>query len=1113
MALGAASLVSAQQVGRVAATDVVKDPVSHALEELLARPVTLDRTQVTLASAIDAVAAQAGVPIQYGTKILRGYDTLVNLHVRDVTLGRVLSQLLDKTTLRVVADGERRLALVDMKTLAATGTIVGHVSDVKTKRPLQGVSVLLDDSLMVVRTDESGRYRFASVSEGTHRIMVRAVGYARQTRVVTVVDGKEIAADFALASSVNTLDQVVVTATGAQRIRELGHVVAQINADSLVREAPITSLSELLTARVPGLSVYAGNGGVVGGDVALRLRGQTTTALDPQPIVIVDGIRYKNTNWVNGNEELRPNNVERRSPLNDLNVNDIETVEIVKGPSASALYGPDAANGVLVITTEHGKPGKASWHVYTAPDLSTEPTTSATQAEGYRVWGHNPTTGQILYNNSCTLPAQAAPVRCVLDSITRSPTIVNDPTYQVLAKNRPQWHSGVDVGGGAPLLTYFFSSNFDSETGALQLSPFAQNVLKSQLGTATLSDALENPNSQQTLTFHTSISSQINSVSTIGFVASYTQATQRAVNIANIYGATYKIGLFTPTTDTTNISVLSRSLPINAFLRSSQDQLRRVTASVTGTTRPWPWLTANGDLGADLSNSIDRSVEPVGAEGASFTGTAADLRDNNTGRNASLGLTAIARPGRLSFRTSTGVQYTYTNLDGLSTNGTGLAPGSTSIGSSSHLNSSQIWTERVDLGTYVEEVAGLNDRLFITGSLRLDGSTTFGDAYHARPYPKFGASWIVSDEPFMQRLHLPGLETWRLRTSFGAASRYPTSAMKNGSIIYNTSLFNDETETYFERNLLANPDIRPERTRETEYGTDLTIAGVQAELTWWKHRTNDQLNQLTVPYGFLSQWANVGDLDARGFEATVTVRPVESHVATVNLVFTYAHTTNTVRSLGDATGYANSYGSLVVGYPLGAAFGQSVIAVADTAGGTADGIIASSREYTLSPVRYLGVFFAPNVYSVTPVASLFDGHVRVSSLFDWQRGGIQRDNLSARCAVSGQCVAPFLTSTPLVEQARFVSSCDGCFIVSSDFTRWRELSVTADVPSRIVQQFRLDRASMSVQVRNLMLWTKWTGPDPESVPGLGTVGTFSALNGGTGIPQARSWALRFDVYP
>jgi len=1096
---------------------------ARAADELLRRPVTLDLTRVPLPRAIDAAAASAKVSIQYRSDTFDGRSDPVTLHVTNVPLRIALDRMLAGTSLHVVPQGTTRLMVVtddDQDGARVAGIVTGIVRDGKTKHPMRGVSVVLDDSSAATRTDDAGRYRFTSVSAGSHRVTVRSVGYARQTKLITVSDDQSTPLDFTLEASVNTLDQIVVTATGAQRYRELGHVVTQINADSLVREAPITTLSELLTARVPGLQVLGTNGGSVGGDVALRLRGSTTTSLDPQPIVIVDGVRYKNTNYLNngnGSVDQRPFGVEPRSPLNDLSVNDIETVEVVKGPSASTLYGPDAANGVIVITTKRGKPGPAQWHVYAYPDLSTLSVgSSGSQLDlpYYTGWGHVPNTTDV-FQGQCTIFAQAAH-QCILDSIVVTPNATADPDASPVAKQRPQWHAGASVSGGSATNSYFLSANHDSQTGQLRLSPAATEALESLLGTATVGNALKTPNSQQQLDLRMNLSSAITPIFNVTMAGGYTQASQRAVN-TNVFYNTNQLSVLDPGytyTAADSAGWRASQASLFAFMTASQMEVNRWTVSVNGTVQARPWLSATASVGADLDNTVDRSVEPSTTTG--FPSVAYDYRRADINRTARLGATASAHPGIMSFRTSVGVDYSYSNEDGLNGGADNLAPGSQDLSTGASQSASRIWSERVQLGTYAEEVVGLRDRLFVTGSLRVDGSTTFGDAYAPKPFPKVGLSWVVSDEPFLRSLHTHGLDELRLRYSFGAASRYPTSAMKFGQIFSTNAFIEGTTQAEFWRNTGANPDLRPERSREAEYGAEATMwSRVRVGLTWYNRRTIDELQTLYGPTGMLTGWANVGDLSARGVEATVGINIYQSQRVALDLNASYSNSTNKVLSLGAAMDDRNLEGGYAVGYPLGAAFGKRTIGYVDSAGGGPDGFISDPSEVISSPAEYLGTNFPPRNYTVSPVLSLFGSRLRISSLFDRQAGGVEIVGLGICRNGALRCRDIFLASTPLAEQAFMLGINDGDLVQSSDFTRWRELSVTGELPLGLREHLHLSRASVSFQVRNLVLWTPSKAPDPESVPGLGTIpsGPLGFGAGAIGVPQPRSWTVRFDIAP
>lgn len=1091
---------------------------THAADVLFARPVTVRFERLSLEDAIARVAASAGVHAQYRSSVLDTYTTPVSLDVTNRPLGATLDALLAGTGLRAIAVAEDIFNVAPVKRDRIAGGISGKVTDAKSSRPVHGAVVTLDDSVKVVRTDADGGYRFADVTDGRHRITVRSVGYSRQTKLVTVVNDSTTTINIALSNAINTLDQVVVTATGAQRYRELGHVVATLNADSLVKNAPITSVAELLTARVPGLQVLTSNGGTAGGEIAMRLRGQTTTNLDPQPIIIIDGIRYKNTNTVQGtdgslNEDQRPFQAEERSPLNDLNVNDIETVEVVKGPSASTLYGPDAANGVILITTKRAKAGKTEWHIYAHPrlaDISNNGNGNRPQI-GYWAWGHGPNTGQpVPY--SCDLLSQYRWHACIQDSITVAPAATTLPDVNVIAQNRPQWQYGANVSGGSEALRYYLSGGYDTQVGSLRIPPLAAAALERAVGTKSLGDAIRNPNTQQIVSTHASVTSTLNAKSSVTLNASYAQTTQRAVN-ASVFTSGLGLGsngVLQPgcsQTNPTNMCVPSDYTDGGAYLNTTNQNGTHFLGNAVGTYQPFGWLNLDANLGLDLANSIDRGVHPANTLNPYDQGQVGDYRRSNTGRTAKLGATSSAHAGRLSFRTSLGVQYDYTHQDGLNVDGYALAPGSTSIATATTIYTTQVWNEAVTLGTYGEEEIGLNDRLFLTGGLRLDGSTSFGDAYHPHPFPKVGLSWIASEEPFMP--HVPGLHELRFRYSYGAASRYPTSGMKLGTISPYQFTLNGQVRNAFVRNTLANPELRPERSRESEWGSDMSFLSgvVTAGLTWYNRRTNDEIQYFGNPDGLPPQWGNLGDIGAHGFEATLSAQLLDTKPLRASVQFSYSFTTSKVLSLGKLRPNLNSGGDGArVGYPLGSIFINRILGVADTVGGGPDGIVFP-QEIIYDTLRYLGPNYPPRTYMLTPSAGLWNGRIRMSTSFDRQTG-FYATNGTNEIGFSRYTLD---RTTPLLLQAQY-QSYQG-FFVRGDFTRWREFTVSTDLPDRLMHAALLSRGTINFQVRNLMLWTRFNGPDPESAPGGGTTGHASFSSGTSGIPLARAWTISFDLTP
>jgi len=1101
--LGARS-ATAQQ-GVASATS----PITMAEHDaILARRVTVDVERVSVRRAIDAIAASARIRIQYEANALSAYAGPVTLHAADISLGAALERVLSGTRLRVVVLPGLRVTVAaadDAESVVMNGGVSGHVLNATTKQPIVGATVMLDDSTHVVRTNTDGTYRFLNIAAGPHRLLVRSVGFARQSRMITVSDDQTTTVDIVLESSVNTLDQVVVTATGEQRIRELGHVVAQINADSLVQNAPISSVIDLLQSRVPGLQVLTGSGGVAGGNATLRLRGQSTVNLDPEPIVIVDGVRFATKNLVGGSggslgyDNRGPG--QERNWLYDINPNDIETVEVVKGPSASTLYGPDAANGVIVITTKRPTAGNTEFKWYARPMANEEPTTRA--ARGYQAWGHDPNTGELVASN-CTLVYQYAYHVCVLDSITVAPTVLQDPLYSMVSTTSPGWQYGASVSGGVQAVRYFLSGNYDSQTGAMHLGPALAQYLKDQLGIGTLSDAIRNPNTLRDIGGHATLSADVGSRGSIGVTAGYMQTDHRR---SDMFGAINQVQTFTPGRDTSRVGDWFSA---RSFLGTTTESASRVDGSINATYRPLTWLTGTAVFGLDLAPSILHSGLPAATTDPYDLGYAVDSRRSVVARTMNLGLTAATHPGLLSFRTSVGLQYIYQHMDGLDVTADNLAPGSILVSTAGHQSVYQLWSETASLGTYVEEVLGVRDRLFLTGSLRIDGSTSYGDDYHPTPFPKVGVSWILSDEPLFR--DIPGLSELRLRSSYGASSRHPTSGMKLGQQYGGAVYVDGSTQTVFLRSQLGNPALRPERGRETEYGMDATLfSRVNVGLTWYDQRTRDQLLYVQNGAGLYPTYENIGLISGHGFEATATVTAVNVPNARADITVAYSHHTDKLLDAGSARQYKSSYGSLVVGYPMGAAFATTITGVADTVGGVADHIVFPEEIIRDTVLRYRGVMYPPRTLTVAPTLALFGGRLRLSTAFDRQTDFVVKGNYQG-CASAGTCLAAFDKDAPLLAQAMTITNNDDDFLAPGDFTRWREATVSVDVPQRFLRldpiHLRFSQASINVQGRNLRLWTHFNGIDPES-----RTDNLFRDSMANGLAQTRVWSFRVDVTP
>src|SRR5512146_3219657 len=298
---------------------------------------------------------------------------------------------------------------------AAQGTLTGTVTAQGTGTPLQETRVQIVGTALTGVTGPDGKYVFRRVPEGTAEVRVLRVGYQEQKKSVRIIDGQTATLDFVMSQTIVQLQEVVTTATGEQRRVEVGNAVENISVSKLTEQAPIRNVADVLNGRVPGVLVQSG--GQTGSGQRIRVRGVSSVSLANDPIYVIDGVRLSSNN----SSAFFGNGGSNFSRLGDIDPDQIENIEIVKGPSAATLYGTDAANGVIVITTKKGRTGSTRWTWYgegaAVSDRNEYPTT-------YASWGHDPTTNAI---KRCTLVTESQGT-CDLDSLTSFNVLTNPLT-------------------------------------------------------------------------------------------------------------------------------------------------------------------------------------------------------------------------------------------------------------------------------------------------------------------------------------------------------------------------------------------------------------------------------------------------------------------------------------------------------------------------------------------------------------------------------------------------------------------------------------------------------------------------------------------------------------
>ncbi len=1056
---------------------------------ILRKRIALDLQNVSLEAAITKISKESGLELMFSAELLPKERT-VSLHDDDVTVAAALIEILLDANVDVLFSKNGNAALIRRSQAAViAGTITGRVTDSTTSASLTGITVAVEGTKLATTTGADGRYTISGVPTGPQTIVARRLGYRTHRRAVTVTENESVTADVVLVRIPTSLSEVVVTATGEQRRLELGNVVGRINADSLVREAPITSVSELLTARVPGLQVFQEQG-IVGGRVNLQNRGRNSVSVSNEPIVVIDGVRMTTANRHSPLGDFEGTN----SPLNDLNPNDIESVEVVKGPSAATLYGTDAANGVIVITTKRGKAGPARWYGY-AKQTSTKTPTSRIPDQ-YWGWGtvfgvpSNP-------NANCNLEYLASGYCTQQDSVTLLKRVLENPEYTVIAA-KPTVEYGANVSGGTNELQYYFAGDYRDEVGPIQMPKYFQKMLMERLGRKTLPRAWREPNTATNLNLRSNVSVDISRKLDIRVSTSYIRSKTSA---ASFVSYAYERGMFSNLTPGNPVGY-RHSTPDEIFSKTDDDNVDRFLGSVGSEWRPMHWLSGRTTLGLDVLGSHEYSLQERDVQGS---GEIRETRTRQMSTTADMGLSATAQRGVLSARTSVGMQYTRSLSDAFGVNGGGLAPGQKTIPGAQSYGMRDSYVETVVLGGYVEEMVGLNNRLYLTGAARMDGASAFGKHYQAAIYPKVGASWLLTQEPFMP--HVPGLDEVRLRAALGAAGQQPDADWIRPYYSTGSTFVGGQMVNVYSIWDLGNPDLKPERTRELEYGIDVGAFEnrVTLEATAYSRRTTDQLIVVNGPPGFGQIRANLGLTTQHGYEAKIDSRLLDTRAIAIDVGLQHSFYTTKLVDLGPGATRLDYTGGYAEGYPLGARFAPQLTGWNDA---NNDGIVSWNEIQYKDSAVYIGESFPPKTQTLSTVFGFLDRQVRTSVLLERKSGFLAVD--AYRC-FDNKCRALVDKTTPVEQQAEAMFGLTG--VQPGNFIRLREVSLAVDLPLRLISTIGLNRSTLVFSGRNLALWSKFAGADPE-VSGSGSAGSaMSNIGAGvsSGIPLARVMSVRLDL--
>ncbi|MEP6732077.1 MAG: SusC/RagA family TonB-linked outer membrane protein [bacterium] len=995
-----------------------------------------------------------------------------------------------------------------------TATISGKVTDRQTQQPLAGVQVRVSGTTRGAQTDEAGAYRIVNAPTGTVQVAVQRIGYGPLSRAVTVAPGGVTTADFTLAVAATTLDVVTVTATGqTERRRENGAPTATIDSSAIIKSA-VSTFSDALSSRVPGVVVQTA-AGETGAGSRIRIRGSNSISLNNDPLLIIDGVRADNSSQ----SSAQGTGGQTPSRFNDINPEEIETIEIIKGPAAAALYGTAASNGVIQVTTKHGRAGKTKWDSFgelgNLRDINDYPLNT-------RSYGHT-ATGALVTNCNLARRTSGLSNACVgVDSVASN----NPLKSSGIESDGNRRLTGLSVAGGSDVATYFASGEYQKE----------QNVISE--------------NGQQRLNVRTNVRSQLTQSLdmqlNIGYTNSDLRRPQNDNNSLGIVsgsllgraadctqlGAKQHPGLCTNGTDSVSHGYYNQGIdPTAIFSINTRQVVQRLIGGLTSNWTPASWLAVNGTFGADIDHRNDNETLPPNAlliNASSAEGYRNVYRAIVTNYTSSVNASATyEKSPSLKFVTTAGTQYTdvgFTRTDAL---GAKLLAGTGSLaGTTARFQVSETNNFVRTLGFIGREQLSWKDRVFLTGAIRTDRNSAFGVNFGRVYYPSLSASWVLSEEPFFPKFR--ALSSLRLRAASGSSGQNP--GYLSAEQFYNpvAVTVNGTDVPAFTVGGVGNAFLKPEKSTEAEGGFDLGLLNdrVNVEYTHYNKITRNELVSVNLAPSLGSstnRFLNVGRVRNLGDEAVVHAQVFDRSALKFDITVNGSWNRNHLDDLGvdennvaipQFTGGFDNIQIFKTGLPLGAYYERGITSVTDA---NHDGMIACPNgpgqpgcEFTIADSSsYLGTPFPMAEINISPALQL-GKYLRVSALLDHRSGqkiynltGVYRNAIFLNGSAVQSPTAGNLEQQAAAQAAAF--GFNGGFIEDASFTKLREVAFALTLPQSIAARAGAAGATLTFAGRNLHTWTKYTGLDPEV--NAGAQSNFTTADFLT-APQVRYFTAR-----
>lgn len=967
--------------------------------------------------------------------------------------------------------------------------ITGRVTSTSGE-PLGAVQVFIAGSGIGALTQQNGRYLLLNVPAGTHELTAERIGYQTMTGEVTVTAGETAVQDFTLSEQALGLDELIVTGTpGGTRRRAVGNAVTTLDVAGELQAMPVRSVDNLLTGRTPGVTVMGL--GSVGSGGNIRIRGQSTFSLSTNPLIYIDGVRVSNEEDTGLFDDAGGG----RSMLGTLDPSEIESMEVLKGPSAATLYGTEASRGVIQIITKKGQQGGRTVSL------------SVRQGANFVGPSAHDRLSQVRYH---TTPAGEVQT---LDPLKH----YEDQGKSPFGRGHVQEYN-LSASGGTQNVRYFMSSSYLDEQGYLA----ANWQRRFNLRANTEADLAEDLR--------------------VSLSTGYTQMTSRRP-LEGFNNAVSNFVFGGPRFLAENLCVAEPSDVCDVAdgagsygrgrigglhgVDEAQENLQglnRFVGSATASWDPVSWLSSRLIMGIDFTNedntfTLEFQSDPItrarfGAIGGD--GRRQILRNQRVLTTTDFSVTSdFPLTSNLQSTASVGFQYyTRTNTSVYVRGNRFPVPGlrvvdatrESSLRATSDNRAQILSDNRIEdrtLGMYFQETLAWRDRLFLTGAVRVDNNSAFGTDIDLVTYPKVAFSWVLNEEDWYESVTPSWLSALRFRLAYGESGEQPPAFAAIQSYTPVPSPYGGGITTFTS----GNPDLAPEVGQEIETGfdADLFEGRLGLEATYFRTRTKDAIlkRDVSPSTGFdQAIFVNLGQVTGQGFEVGIDAQPVATAGFRWNLGGHVAYNESAIDRLGEAADTALIYGiwnlrEHRVGFAPHSWFHPRMVSAEwdpvrqqtanemcdNGSGGTmacynADGSLAAPRvflghtvapwEIGLSSEFTFGEALRLNVQVISN-----RGHKRFDNNMRQRYGGFRN---TRALAYPEEASPRELLRLAAAQSGDVIHS---PYINDVSFTRIQQVGLTWTLPRERVEGFGISSASLGVAARNLLTFTSWEDIDPS----------------------------------